>query len=66
MLVEYWHWRYRNPATGRFVTTSKRMTADEVAIYPEATRVRGSLRLREVETDFADTMPRVFRPKEKT
>jgi hypothetical protein len=38
----------------------------EVAVYPEATRVRGSLRLREVEPDFADTMPRVFRPKEKT
>jgi hypothetical protein len=30
--------------------------------FPGAERIEGSRMLREVHDDFADTMPRVFRP----
>jgi hypothetical protein len=61
--VEYWRWRYRDPATGRMRRTTFQMTADEaLAKHPDAERIAGTMLLREVDEDFADTAPRVFRP----
>ena len=61
--IEYWRWRYRDPQTGRVCRTLFQLTAEEAADYPQAERIEGTLLLREVEdSDFADTMPRVFRP----
>ena len=62
--IEYWRWRYRDPQTGRVCRTLFQLTAEEAGRYPEAERIEGSLLLREVdEDDFADTTPRVFRPR---
>ena len=62
-LVEYWRWRYRNPATGRHCRTMYPMTAQEAAdLYPDPQRIEGSMVLREVEDDAVDTTPDVFRP----
>jgi len=62
--IEYWRWRYRDPQTGRVCRTLFQLTAEEAARYPGAERIEGSLLLREVEEDdFADTTPRVFRPR---
>ena len=62
--IEYWRWRYRDPQTGRVCRTLFQMTAEEASRYAEAERIEGSLLLREVEEDdFADTTPRVFRPR---
>lgn len=58
--VEYWRWRYRDPHTGRIVRTMFQLTAAEAARYPQAERIAGSMLLREVDEDFADTAPRVF------
>lgn len=61
--VEYWRWRYRDPQSGRICRTMFQLTAEEAAKYPEAVRIPDSMLLREVdEADFAETMPRVFRP----
>lgn len=62
-LVEYWRWRYRNPATGRICRTMFQMTAQEAAdLYPDPQRIEGSMTLREVDEDAVDTTPDVFRP----
>ena len=62
-LVEYWRWRYRNPATGRVCRTMFQMTAEEAAdLYPDPQRIEGSMTLREVDEDAVDTTPDVFRP----
>lgn len=64
--IEYWRWRYRDPQTGRVCRTLFQLTAEEAARYAEAERIEGSLLLREVEEDdFADTTPRVFRPRQE-
>ena len=61
--VEYWRWRYRDPATGRIRRTTFQMSAEEaLAKYPGAERIEGTMLLREVYEDFVDTAPRVFRP----
>jgi hypothetical protein len=62
-LVEYWRWRYRNPATGRICRTMFQMTAQEAAdLYPDPQRIEGSMVLREVDEEAVDTTPDVFRP----
>jgi len=62
-LVEYWRWRYRNPATGRICRTMFQLTTDEAAdLYPEPQRIEGSMVLREVDDEAVDTTPDVFRP----
>ena len=62
--IEYWRWRYRDTQTGRVCRTLFQMTAEEASRYADAERIEGSLLLREVEADdFADTTPRVFRPR---
>ena len=62
-LVEYWRWRYRNPATGRICRTMFQMTAEEAAdLYPDPQRIEGSMTLREIDEDAVDTTPDVFRP----
>ena len=61
--VEYWRWRYRDPKTGRTRRTTFSMSADEAARWPDAERIDGTMLLREVDDDFQDTAPRVFRPE---
>ena len=62
--IECWRWRYRDPQTGRVCRTLFQLTAEEAARYPGADPIEGSLLPREVEEDdFADTTPRVFRPR---
>ena len=62
-LVEYWRWRYRDPATGRICRTMFQMTAPEAAgLYPDPQRIEGSMVLREIDEDSVDTTPDVFRP----
>jgi hypothetical protein len=61
--IEYWRWRYRDRKTGQVRRTLFQLTAQEAAEYPQAERIEGTLLLREVEdSDFSDTLPRVFRP----
>ena len=61
--VEYWRWRYRDPDSGRVRRTTFQMSADEaLAKHPDAERIEGTMLLREVDDDFVDTAPRVFRP----
>lgn len=48
--VEYWRWRYRNPATGKMCRTIFPFTVEEAAArYPNAERIEGTMVLREVE-----------------
>ena len=62
-VVEYWRWRYRDPATGRICRTMFQMTAKEAAdLYPDPQRIEGSMTLREIDEDAVDTTPDVFRP----
>jgi len=62
-LVEYWRWRYRDPATGRICRTMFQMTAPEAAgLYPDPQRIEGSMVLRQLDEDSVDTTPDVFRP----
>ena len=62
-VVEYWRWRYRDPATGRICRTMFQMTAQEAAdLYPDPQRIEGSMTLREIDEDAVDTTPDVFRP----
>jgi hypothetical protein len=42
MLVECWLWRYRDPMTGEVRATLHPMSADEVAAFSDAKRVRGT------------------------
>ena len=62
MLVECWHWRYRDPVTWQVRTTRRPMTADEVAGFPEAKRVRGTRTHRSEDEESPETIPAVFRP----
>ena len=59
MLVDYWFWIFRDPATGQKRGTGWRMTAVEDRRYPLA-QPPGTLQLRQSETDFEDTVPLVF------
>lgn len=59
--VEYWRWRYRDPKTQRICRTMFQLTAAEAAELPEAVRIDGTMLLREVDDDFEDTGPQVFR-----
>jgi len=55
--VEYWRWRYRDKGTGRICRTMFQLPAEEVADYPEAERIEGSMVLREVEdSGYGKTM----------
>jgi hypothetical protein len=59
--VEYWRWRYRDPATGRICRTMFPLTAEEAAdLYPEPQPIEGSMVLREVDDEAVDTTPDVF------
>jgi hypothetical protein len=62
MLVECWHWRYRDPVTWELRTTQGPMTAEEVAAFPEAKRIRGTRTYRSADEESAETIPAVFRP----
>ena len=59
-LVEWWRWRFRDPASGRMCRTMYAISEEEARKFPQAERVPGTLIMREVdEFDFADTMPDV-------
>jgi hypothetical protein len=61
-VVEHWRWRYRHPKTGKVHRTSRAMTAQEAARYPDATRIEGTRVLRQAEEQqFPDTTPDVRR-----
>lgn len=63
--VEHWRWRYRDPKSGKMLRTSRAMTAEDAARYPEATRVEGTRVMRpSVDHEFADTTPDVRRTTE--
>ena len=62
MLVECWHWRYRDPVTWELRTTQRPMTADEVSAFPEAKRIRGTRSYRSEDEESPETIPAVFRP----
>ena len=47
--VEYWRWYYRDKRTNRTCMTMFQLTAEEVADYPEAERIEGTMVLREVD-----------------
>ena len=56
--LEYWHWRYRSPDTGRMCKTLLPMTAREAAQFPDAERIPGTMLSSVVEEgDFEDTSP---------
>lgn len=58
MLVEFWRWSYKDPITGHVCRTAVHMTVDEARIYPQAHRIRGTLKFRELEIDFAQRSSR--------
>jgi hypothetical protein len=61
--VETWRWRYRDPQSGRTRRAADPMSEPEAKKrFPGAERIEGSRMVREVHDDFADTLPRVFRP----
>jgi hypothetical protein len=62
MLVEFWRWSYKDSITGHVCRTAVHMTADEVRIYPEARRIRGTLEFRELEIDFTQRPSRELLP----
>jgi hypothetical protein len=62
MLVECWHWRYRDPVTWQSRTTERPMTAEEVSGFPEAKRLRGTRTCRSVDEESQETIPGVFHP----
>ena len=64
MLVECWHWRYRDPVNWELRTTQRPMTADEVSAFPEARRIRGTRSYRSEVEESPETIPAVFRPSE--
>lgn len=63
--IETWRWRYRDPKSGRTRRAAEAMSEEEAKQkFPGAERIEGSRVLRELHDDFADTLPRVFRPEE--
>ncbi len=58
--TEYWRWRYRDAKTGMICRTPYQMTAEQAAEYSEAVRIPGTMSLRAVDDDFADTTPWFF------
>ncbi len=63
-LVECWRWRFRDPESGRACRTMYALSEDEARRFANAERIPGTRILREVdEADFADTVPRVNRPR---
>jgi len=62
--VQFWRWRYRDPASKRWRRTSMPMTAEEAARYPNAEKIPGTMIELEVEDDpeFVDTSPSVRSP----
>ena len=61
MLVECWLWRYRDPLTGEVRTTQRPMSAEEVAAFLEAKRIRGTRTHRFEDEESPETIPAVFR-----
>jgi hypothetical protein len=61
MLVECWLWRYRDPLSGEVRTTEVPMSADEVAGFTDAKRVRGTKTYRFEDEESPETIPAVFR-----
>ena len=61
--LQHWRWRFRDPQTGQALRTKFPLTAKEAERFPGAERIEGSMVLINVQEDFADTMPRVFRPE---
>jgi len=65
-LVEYWRWRFRDPASGRICRTTDAISEHEARKFPQAERVPGTRIVREVdELDFVDTLPSVGIPAQK-
>lgn len=62
-LVELWRWRYRDPNTGSVCRTTSALCEQDAGSLPEAVRIPGTLRMREVADvepgDFADTVPEI-------
>jgi len=61
MLVECWHWRYRDPVTWEMRVTQRPLTEEEVAAFPEAKRIRGTRTHRSQDEESPETIPAVFR-----
>ena len=61
--LPHWRWRFRHPKTGMPVRTKFPLTPQEAERFPGAERIEGSMVVIDVQEDFADTMPRVFRPE---
>ena len=57
--VEYWRWRYRDPASGRICRTTFQLSSEQATTLVEAERIAGTLSLRHV-VDFEDTVPVCF------
>ncbi|MEP7057522.1 MAG: hypothetical protein ABI809_07095 [Caldimonas sp.] len=56
--VEYFRWTYRDTWTREVCRTAVVMTVDEAAArYPGATRIKGTVVVREVEDDAEETLP---------
>ena len=67
MLIEYWHWHYRDLKTGLVRTTTEPMSvADALKLLSEPQRIAGTMTLRNIpELDFPDTAPWVQRKTPK-
>ena len=65
MLAECWLWRYRDPLTGEVRTTQHPMSADEVAAFTDAKRIRGTKTYRFEDEESPETIPAVFRSAEE-
>jgi hypothetical protein len=63
--VETWRWRYRDPQSGRTRRAADPMSEQQARRFPEAERIEGSRIVREIQEDFADTLPSVLRPPNK-
>lgn len=53
LLVEYWRWRYRDPVAGQICRTLFQVTEEEMARYPDAERIEGTMLMREVDAPVA-------------
>jgi hypothetical protein len=50
--VEYWHWRYRSPATGQVRRTLLPLTELEASRYANAERIEQTRMVLEVDDDL--------------
>ena len=60
--IEYWIWRYNDPATGRPCRTMFPMSATEAELrHPQSERIEGTRTVREIYDAERDTVWSVFR-----